>query len=75
MDRYQHLPWSVARIACPLFYVGSWNEQEAYQLVVGPEFARAFLHVFWPDSVRSEARTDLDSGYRKSLSSDLGREM
>ena len=65
------LAWSVARLGCPVIYVGEWMGQDDHQLAVGPEYARAFLHVMWPGSVGIEPRTDLEKPYIKTLERDI----
>lgn len=48
-DMHQHLPLSMARLACSSFYEGKWaGAEEAFEHAVGQEFAWALLVVLWP---------------------------
>lgn len=54
MDMHQHLPYSMARLACSSFYKGKWaGSEEAFEHAVGQEFARALLMALWPDLYES----------------------
>ncbi|CAN0029914.1 unnamed protein product [Ectocarpus sp. 4 AP-2014] len=54
MDMHQHLPYSMARLACSSFHEGKWaGSEKAFEHAVGQEFARAFLLVLWPDLYES----------------------
>lgn len=54
MEMHQHLPYSVARLACSSFYEGKWVGSEvAFEHAVGQEFARALLVALWPDRYES----------------------
>lgn len=72
-DEYQHLPLSIARIACCSFYRGKWAGSDiASEHAVGQEFARAFLFVLWPSRYSSWVpRTELEKQFRDVLAEDL----
>lgn len=54
MDMHQHLPYSMARLACSSFYEGKWaGSEKAFEHAVGQEFARALLRALWPDLYES----------------------
>lgn len=54
MEKHQHLPYSMARLACSSFYEGKWaGSEEAFEHTVGQEFARALLLALWPDVYES----------------------
>ncbi|CAN0272879.1 unnamed protein product [Ectocarpus sp. 6 AP-2014] len=51
---HQHLPYSMARLACSSFYEGKWaGADKAYEHAVGQEFARAWLVALWPEKYES----------------------
>lgn len=73
MQRHQELPLSMARIGCPSFYARTGiMGAGAVEQAVGPEFARAFLHVGWPGSYEGEPRTEREREYRAQLEKDFG---
>ncbi|CAN0467373.1 unnamed protein product, partial [Ectocarpus sp. 8 AP-2014] len=54
VDMHQHLPYSMARLACSSFYEGKWaGADKAYEHAVGQEFARALLVALWPEQYES----------------------
>lgn len=71
-DEHQHLPLSIARIACRSFYRGKWaGSSTASEHAVGQEFARAFLFVLFPDRYTWAPRTELEKKFRDVLAEDL----
>ncbi|CBJ28869.1 expressed unknown protein [Ectocarpus siliculosus] len=73
MERHQQLPLSMARIGCPSFFARTGIMGEgAVEQAVGPEFARAFLHVAWSALYEGEPRTEREREYRTQLVKDLG---
>ncbi|CAB1102369.1 unnamed protein product [Ectocarpus sp. CCAP 1310/34] len=50
MDMHQHLPYSMARLACSSFFEGKWaGSEKAFEHAVGQEYARASLLALWPE--------------------------
>lgn len=68
MQRHQELPLSMARIGCPSSYarMGIMGKG-AVEQAVGPEFARAFLHVGWPERYEGEPRSEREREFRVQL--------
>eukprot|EP00752_Nemacystus_decipiens_P006816 g6119.t1 len=74
-ERHQHLPLSVARLVCSSFYVGKWagSPDQAWELAVGQEYARALLLALWEERYAGEPWVGWEEahGFLEILQNDL----
>lgn len=66
--RHQHLPLSMARIACSSFHRVKWvGADKAYGHAIGQEFAKALLAVLCPEEYVEAYQSELEEEFDETL--------